>query len=51
MLRPCVVYGGAPRRNQLDDLKRGCDILIGTPGRLKDFIENDARWISLQRVK
>ena len=51
MLRPAVVYGGAPRRAQLDDLKRGCDILIGTPGRLKDFVETESRWLSLQRVK
>lgn len=51
MLRPCVVYGGAPRREQLEDLKRGCDILIGTPGRLKDFVETETRWLSLRRIK
>ena len=51
MLRPCVVYGGSPRREQLGDLQKGCDILIGTPGRLKDFITTEARWLSLNRLK
>ncbi|KAF2691836.1 DEAD-domain-containing protein [Lentithecium fluviatile CBS 122367] len=39
MLRPCVIYGGAPTRNQREQLEMGCDILIATPGRLMDFIE------------
>ena len=51
MLRPCVVYGGAPRREQLDDLKKGCDILIGTAGRLNDYLTRDSRWLGLNRVK
>jgi len=38
MLRPCVVYGGGPLRAQLDQLAKGCDILIATPGRLVDVI-------------
>src|SRR5436305_1730321 len=38
MLRPCVVYGGAPAREQREELRKGCDILIGTPGRLLDFM-------------
>ena len=50
MLRPCVVYGGAPVRNQMDDLQKGCDILIATPGRLRDFIERNGL-LSLKRVK
>lgn len=51
MLRPCLVYGGPPKRGQLDDLKRGCDILIATPGRLRDFVETCPRWLSLRRLK
>lgn len=51
MLRPAVVYGGSPRRPQLDDLKRGADILIGTPGRLRDFVETEPHWLSLSRLK
>ena len=50
MLRPCVIYGGAPTRLQLDDVGKGCDILIATPGRLKDFVER-GHVLSLGRVK
>ncbi|UKZ76706.1 hypothetical protein TrVFT333_004415 [Trichoderma virens FT-333] len=50
MLRPCVVYGGTPIREQLSLLSRGCDILIGTPGRLKDFIGRPDK-LTLRRVK
>ena len=38
MLRPCVAYGGAPRRDQIAQLNRGCDLLIATPGRLIDLM-------------
>lgn len=50
MLRPCVAYGGAPTRDQVDELKKGCDILIATPGRLIDFMER-GHVLSLSRVK
>ena len=50
MLRPCVVYGGGPPRDQREELAKGCDILIGTPGRLIDFLSNTAL-IKLSRVK
>ncbi|KAE8355115.1 P-loop containing nucleoside triphosphate hydrolase protein [Aspergillus coremiiformis] len=50
MLRPCVVYGGAPVRDQRDELQKGCDILIGTPGRLLDFMDKP-HILSLSRVK
>lgn len=50
MLRPSVVYGGVPIREQRMDLQRGCDILIGTPGRLCDFM-NQSHILSLKRVK
>ncbi|RAQ52197.1 DEAD/DEAH box RNA helicase [Aspergillus flavus] len=50
MLRPCVVYGGAPVRDQRDELQKGCDILIGTPGRLLDFMDKP-HILSLRRVK
>lgn len=48
-IRPCVVYGGVDARPQLDDLSRGCNILVATPGRLKDFIERGR--ISLEQVQ
>ncbi|KAF6170128.1 hypothetical protein GIB67_025817 [Kingdonia uniflora] len=33
------LYGGALYRSQEASLKRGVDIIIGTPGRIKDHIE------------
>lgn len=38
-VRPCVVYGGTRAVEQLQDLEKGCHVLIATPGRLKDFID------------
>jgi ATP-dependent RNA helicase DDX3X len=34
-----VVYGGADFGKQFQELSRGCDILVATPGRLVDMIE------------
>ncbi|HET6818695.1 MAG TPA: DEAD/DEAH box helicase [Mycobacteriales bacterium] len=38
-LRVAPVYGGAPMGRQIDRLRRGVDILVATPGRLQDLIE------------
>ncbi|GFY81963.1 DEAD box RNA helicase [Actinidia rufa] len=38
-LTSCCLYGGAPYQTQQIKLKRGVDIVIGTPGRIKDHIE------------
>ena len=38
MLRPSVVYGGMPVSQQKAHLSMGCDVLIGTPGRMADFL-------------
>lgn len=38
MLRPCVVYGGTAVYHQLSNLSKGAHIVVGTPGRLMDFI-------------
>ncbi|TAM86468.1 MAG: DEAD/DEAH box helicase [Candidimonas sp.] len=38
-LRSAVVYGGVDIRPQCDALRRGCEILIATPGRLLDHVE------------
>ncbi|KAI6782500.1 ATP-dependent RNA helicase-like protein [Emericellopsis cladophorae] len=51
MLRPAVVYGGGTMSAQRELLSRGCDILIGTPGRLKDFVVRADRTLSLHRLK
>ena len=34
-LSACAVYGGAPYGAQETKLRRGVDIVIGTPGRIK----------------
>lgn len=36
------VYGGAPIGQQCSDLRRGIDVLIGTPGRVKDLANRGA---------
>ncbi|ORY67364.1 P-loop containing nucleoside triphosphate hydrolase protein [Pseudomassariella vexata] len=50
MLRPCVVYGGGPMRDQINNLQRGCDVLIASPGRLIDMMERPDI-LTLRRVK
>ena len=44
-----VVYGGEKSHNQMHELNNGCDILIGTPGRLIDFLEKG--FIDLSDIK
>ncbi|XP_042060450.1 DEAD-box ATP-dependent RNA helicase 7-like [Salvia splendens] len=36
----CVLYGGSSYGPQLNQLKRGVDIVVGTPGRIKDHLES-----------
>ncbi len=38
-LRHTVIYGGVSQRPQVDSLRRGSDIIIATPGRLLDLIQ------------
>ena len=38
-LRMNLVYGGADYDKQREDLAAGCDVLIGTPGRLIDYFK------------
>ena len=51
MLRPCLVYGGAPQKDQIIELRKGCDLLIATPGRLIDFSNRDNKLLSLKRIR
>jgi ATP-dependent RNA helicase DeaD len=37
--RITAVYGGASIRNQILDLRRGTEIVVGTPGRVMDLME------------
>jgi superfamily II DNA/RNA helicase len=34
-----ISYGGADVRQQMQDLERGCHLLVATPGRLVDMLE------------
>jgi ATP-dependent RNA helicase RhlE len=48
-LKNLVVFGGVPQKAQTDKLKAGIDILIATPGRLLDLMNQN--YISLQHIK
>jgi superfamily II DNA/RNA helicase len=37
-----TVYGGAPIGRQIDQIRRGVDIVVATPGRLIDLMERSA---------
>lgn len=47
--RTCVLYGGASYSTQIKDLKRGSEIVVGTPGRIKDHIEK--KTLDLSKIK
>nr|XP_057944806.1 nucleolar RNA helicase 2 [Doryrhamphus excisus] len=36
----CCFYGGSSYNPQIDAIRSGIDILVGTPGRIKDHIQN-----------
>ncbi len=48
-LRACVIFGGVSQKPQEEDLQKGVDILVATPGRLNDLL-NQKR-IDLKSVK
>jgi len=48
-IKNCVVFGGVAQRPQTDKLQAGVDVLIATPGRLLDLINQ--KYIDLQYVK
>lgn len=41
-IRVLPVYGGASIRNQIEDLRKGVQIIVATPGRLLDLIDRGA---------
>ena len=47
--RNLTIYGGVPYEGQLDALKSGVDIVVGTPGRLLDLANRGA--LDLSHVK
>lgn len=48
-LKNTVIFGGVKQRAQVDALRRGVDILVATPGRLLDLINQ--RKISLRDIE
>src|SRR5215212_5561911 len=48
-LRHTVIFGGVSQKSQTDALRSGVDILIATPGRLLDLM--DQRYVNLQHLK
>jgi superfamily II DNA/RNA helicase len=47
--RTVLTYGGTSSGQQKADLKEGCDIVVGTPGRLLDFVQS--AWLSLRKLR
>ncbi len=47
-VRVLAVYGGQPYNPQISRLKKGVDVVVGTPGRLLDLIQRKS--LNLQRV-
>jgi ATP-dependent RNA helicase RhlE len=48
-LKSCVIFGGVSQKPQEENLQRGVDILVATPGRLNDLINQ--RLIDLKHIK
>eukprot|EP00818_Percolomonas_sp_WS_P009442 CAMPEP_0117445240 /NCGR_PEP_ID=MMETSP0759-20121206/5686_1 /TAXON_ID=63605 /ORGANISM="Percolomonas cosmopolitus, Strain WS" /LENGTH=575 /DNA_ID=CAMNT_0005237395 /DNA_START=82 /DNA_END=1809 /DNA_ORIENTATION=- len=49
IVKTCVVYGGRDIHKQLRALRRGCHIIVGTPGRLIDVLNRG--YVSVQQLK
>lgn len=48
-VKVCAVYGGASMEKQIHELKRGANIVIGTPGRVMDHMRR--RTLKLDRLR
>ncbi|MGB8451969.1 MAG: DEAD/DEAH box helicase [Anaerocolumna sp.] len=48
-LRCCVIFGGVSQKPQEEKLQKGVDILVATPGRLNDLINQ--KLINLEHIK
>ncbi len=44
-------YGGMPIRQQETQLRRGVDVVVGTPGRVIDLIDRDVLDLSQVRTR
>ncbi len=47
-LKHLVIFGGVPQKKQTDALRNGVDILVATPGRLLDLM--DQKFVHLQHI-
>lgn len=48
-VKPCAVYGGAAMDKQISELRRGANIVVGTPGRVMDHI--DRKTLKLENLR
>lgn len=48
-IRQTVIFGGVSQGKQVDDLNKGVDVLIATPGRLLDLVSQ--RIVNLQHIE
>jgi ATP-dependent RNA helicase RhlE len=48
-MKHTVIFGGVPQHQQVLALQKGVDILVATPGRLLDLI--DQRYVNLQHIR
>ena len=55
-LQTVLVLGGVSRNAQIQKIARGVDVVIATPGRLKDLLDdrkirlNETRWLVLDEA-
>ncbi|RKR85575.1 ATP-dependent RNA helicase RhlE [Mucilaginibacter gracilis] len=48
-LKHLVIFGGVSQHHQVEALKRGIDILVATPGRLLDLVQQ--KFVHLDQIK
>jgi ATP-dependent RNA helicase RhlE len=48
-VRTVLAYGGTSSGDQKQALAEGCDLVVGTPGRLLDFVTS--AWLSLRKLR
>jgi superfamily II DNA/RNA helicase len=48
-IRTVLAYGGTSSGDQKQALAAGCEIVVGTPGRLLDFV--NSAWLSLRKLR
>ncbi len=49
-LRACVIFGGVSQKPQEENLQQGVDILVATPGRLNDLINQKRVDLSFLKI-